>query len=114
MKQILNLNDYEIATGYNNLYFSLDEFINHYKNYYVNTRQKLTDNYNYHIVKNHGYDVTVLQLTFNDIFHDFISWVLYDLKIGKHEKISLIKYDDKIVIYTKNNKYEYCTFFDFN
>lgn len=130
MKKFLNLNDYEMVTGYNYLYFSLNEFINHYKKYYVNTRQKLINEklidikqnaiVEKSIVKSKWMDeiyttnVIIMQLTFNDVFKHFISWFLYDLKIGKNEKISLIKYDDKIVIYTKNNKYEYYTFFDFN
>jgi len=48
---------------------------------------------------------------FDEIFHDFISWFLYDLKIGKNDRVTMLKFDDYFVIYTKNKKYEF-VFYD--
>lgn len=73
------------------IYYSLNEFINNYKQYYVSKREQQINGDN----------------NFNDVFNDFISWFLYELNIGKYEHCAIHCYDDMIIIYHKNNCYKY-------
>lgn len=75
-----------------NVYFTLNEFIDNYKQYYPTNRE----------IKTHTSDY---DFTFNDIFHGFINYCLYDLHITKNEKITIHKHDEYIIIYTNNKCY---------
>lgn len=85
------------------IYHSLNEFIQYNKIYFNSKR-------GFKIDKINGVNEIDLKYEFNDIFHDFIDFVLHEIKINKYEKITIHQYDDFVVIYTNNKKYEY-TFF---
>jgi len=76
------------------VYYTLNEFINDFKQYYPTKRD----------IKTHATDY---DCTFNDIFHEFINYCLHRLNISKNDKITFHKYDDYIVIYKNNECYEY-------
>lgn len=78
-----------------NVYHSLNELIDYYKHFYDNTKN----------IKSKQNKIN--DFTFNEYYHDFISWFLYVLKIGKNDFCTIIQYDDYIVIYTKNDYFEY-------
>ena len=80
-----------------NVYYTLNDFINDYKQYYCTKHEQKIDKL--------SSDIELL--TFNDLFSDFINTYLYKWKIGKYENVSLYKYDDNIVVYTKNKCFSY-------
>ena len=84
------------------IYKSLHDFINGKKQYYISKRQQKIDKIN---------GLQWVDNNFNDIFNDFIICYLYDWNIGKYENVTIIKYDDTIVIFTKDKKYQY-VFYD--
>lgn len=96
-------NDYEYLNKHGfTIYYSLNDFINDYKQYYNNT---LNEKIRYY--ENEHLNPYFETFTFNDIFHNFINVYLHEWKIGKYENVSLYKYDDTIIVYTKNNCFSY-------